>query len=206
MGQISRETFFIPAIFDFLLFQNFIVALIYVYVRWHRTRKGHDCERRGNGTSRTVSDTCSRMVRRSRLRRETAPRGAARRDVAPYRACNMHVSIRTLSNISFRSIYPNALSYDRLLSRCELYSISRFPPVCRRRARHKQTLRCKKVSVPRTYRITVTRKKRQRQLAGRPGLKHTPVRRSGCAPAPGAFNRYAGARSCASCSIVRRGA
>lgn len=108
------------------------------------------------------------MVRRPWLQRGAARRGAARRDVAPYRACNMHVSIRTLSNISFRSIYPNALSCGRL-SRCELYSISRFPPVCRRRARHKQARRCKKASVPRTYRITMTRKKRQRQLADRPG-------------------------------------
>jgi len=89
----------------------------------------------------SVSDTCSRMVRQPRLWR-----GVARRDVAPYCACNMHVSIRTLSNISFRSIYPNAFSCGHL-SCCELYSISRFPPVCRRRARHKQARRCKKASV-----------------------------------------------------------
>lgn len=121
-----------------------------------RTRvRFRETKRRDESNRATVSDTCSRMVRRPRRC------GAARRDVAPYRACNMHVSIRALSNISFRSIYPNALSCR--LSRCELYSISHFPSVCRRRARHKQTRRCKKVSVPRTYRITMTRKKRSGQ-------------------------------------------
>lgn len=153
--------------------------------------------RRNESNRATVSDTCSCMVRRPRLLR-----GVARRDVAPYRACNMHVSIRTLSNISFRSIYPNAFSCGRL-SRCELYSISRFPSVCRRRARHKQARRCKKVSISRTYRITMTRKKRQAAAGGQGRFRAHSVRPL-VAPAPGAFNRYA--RSCASCSIVRCGA
>lgn len=143
-------------------FWNFIAALIYMSSDSIEREKG--AISRNEGTGWVESSSRKWYVLAYGQTAEVAMRcGAARRYVAPYRACNMHVSIRTLSNISFRSIYPNALSCGRL-SRCELYSISRFPSVCWRRARHKQARRCKKASVPRTYRITMTRKKRQQQL------------------------------------------
>lgn len=155
-------------------------------------KKRDEATRRDGSSRATVSDTCLRMVRRV-----VRCCGAA-----PYRACNMHVSIRTLSNISFRSIYPNALS-RAVGSRCELYSISCFPPLCRRRARHKQARRCEKASFPRTYRVTMTRKKQRgndrpdkagsgyRLILSAPGL-HPHLELS-----TGTFD----ARSCAPCSI-----
>ena len=174
---------------DFFSFE--VLLSLQCIARQYRMRKGHDCEHDGrNRTEQPVSDTCLRMVRR--------PKAAARRYVAPYRACNMHVSIRTLSNISFRSIYPNALSCGRC-SRCELYSISRFPPVCRRRARHKQARRCKKAYVSNYYDPEET-------AAGGHARFRAHSARPLVAPAPGAFNRYVDARSCASCSIAWRGA
>jgi len=59
-----------------------------------------------------------------------------------------------------------------------------FPIFCRWRARHKQTRRCKKASVPRTYRITWP----ERNAAGRADSELTlcPT----LVPAHGAFNRY----------------
>lgn len=68
-----------------------------------------------------------------------------------YEPCQIYHSAR-YTRMRFRARSP---------PRCGLYSISRFPSVCRRRARHKQARRGKKASFPRAYRVTMTRKKQR---------------------------------------------
>lgn len=145
----------------------------------------------------TISDTCPCLVRRRRLWC-----GATRHGVAPYRACNMHVSIRTLSNISFRSIYSGALSRGRL----SLRTLFNFPfSAGTLAARTAQTSAPMQKGVRSSYISNYYDP--EGTTAGKAGWNPNPslslVRLT---PAPGAFNRYVGARLYESCSIVRRGA
>lgn len=95
-------------------------------------RERDEATRRDGSSRATVSDTCSRMVRR--------PTPVARLPIAhvictyQYEPCQIYHSAR-YTRTRFRARSP---------PRCGLYSISRFPPVCRRRARHKQARRCKR--------------------------------------------------------------
>lgn len=151
----------------------------------------------------TVSDTCPRMVRRPR-----------RRAAAPYRACNMHVSIRTLSNISFPLDIPG---FARLPPAVNFIQFPVFPRaaydggVCSINKRRDAKKKKKNASVLRTYRITMAWKesrpgaRRPADQGQSPPPRHPPPTGHACT---WSFQqvRPGTARLCASCSIDRRGA